>query len=1558
MYNIILILYVVMPTDSNMAASSRPVFHSTSPKNRGWFSSGGRKLHIIPSKSSIAPNDEEVISSSPTKKMRQVGKSKSEKEKMKIYASSQDLGLRSTKWHISLPNIPNTQDATPSDGASASPKRNIASPLPPPPSNPPPILNQASDSSLYSSEGRSLVKSVSAGAINIVSTARPVGKPQGMVRPVTTNNTDDKLMDINGRPRKGPPPKLPPPYSAKARAVTVISAATQDHPQSSTRSAPGELQKNNESEHSTKLTASDRFTSSSTEVRSETIVVVEPIPVQPLQKPIDPPAPTVDSESQLTASMGGGVKSLARYFSARSKEGVTTTKLPPSPKQANVLRPDRGRQNFKSVLQKASSIPETCKEERETSVGKSKFRRLPPIHSITDDSDEKYEILQNVGSMVSSGSPTHMSIFSWYNPAPHSKPETGDVSKRRYQNVFDDESFACFDKTGHAKKDKESSTSPKYPYKEYMNILVETATLEETPSSVPSPKEGSYKDKKPIPLPRTQSKDRGMAPQIIRGRHLVTSSSEGSLPLSIAHPGSENRNSEYVDMAKELEYSIEAVKENVERAKEAPPESPGIIVLGAMDPEWREKYEELLEREIEMVEGFSDWDEPTEDMDGSEQLTADASGDNPVSTSPPFAPAKKSLLKKTQSHNPNEPNICRRNTPKEKRELRKGVCSDSDQLGINEGLDIDDYVPMQPAQSPESVNNTPLPSLATSTAHSEMTSSPSAPKPAPGMDLESSAGYLEILPSPPLMVKPAEESVKVTPTPIKHYYIEIDIPEDKSDEKKLKQGLKGAGSSPTPPPKSSPTHTTGRVVEVTPKGKRKLKYRRVDVVPATQPSSTSDTKRKIPYSRVKVDSNTEPSSSGSPNSHAALEKQPTQGLIFPREMLDRPLPPTPSEEAIYYRTVNHPLGPVSGIRQVRHQYIEIDEEELNKRCVAPLPGPSEGWINIHAAGGPVRVHKTKPRSQTTLPPAPPPPVPRRPSCPYVEIDGKELSEMAESVLDVDATGGLRPRPPRLLNPGRQDNAGRQRSFSSSGEYAYPLIPGLKLEWINVHKNGEKAYFTPRAPLPVSSHGPHQNASGGKSSLMETITERSEASSDQPPSLPPKTESLLREQQGLTFAKPSPYLVPVTSAKPSATKPRKLSAPAIFCHSLIPLPPPESKRPQSPKDVTMKEDERREEGEVERRERTSALPSHLLQKKKSMKPPRQPLPYHMSAEMKGHPPKIPKKKGKVSSEDGNSVSPTPMADSKSGDRDLGGSPKNATKKLPPSMITIRKPRLQHRIDRNSLAMIMRNKSAIAKQLEKASDSPKSQRKQIFASKASETERDVSVVRSLGDILLDVDALLQQRMCTEDDVIAAIEQQLHIKLVRKKEGGNGSSRSDAADRKRSDGSALEDSVQVTEQDVQEVVTFMNKSQDKHLTPKESPSDTLSVSGAEDGDGWMGSSVVVKNGPQESVILSPTKDRSSTFIVTQSQQAYTEESAVQPHTQGPAPLSPYDRLAPTTDKGSRDEGEDGCCEESPKNMRDSRSSSVGLKPLRRVKGVKDRRRTNPASGMANLGSGKLNA
>ena len=1529
-------------TAVSMATSSKTSVHPTSPKQRGWLSAG-KKLQIIPSKSLIpSSEEEEVYSSGPVKKMKQVKKSRSEKGKMKIYESSQDLDLGNTKWHVSLPNVHNTQQESVSRDISGSPKRNPlrTSPLPPPPSNPPPILNRDSDTGGIS-KGRGLVKSVSAGAINIVSHTRTPGRPvtpQGAV--VTTNGMERKAATVtNGKQRKVPPPKIPPPYTTKARAVTVVSAAMQDHMQSSTRSAPGGIQKHDERE--SKLTVSER--NIGTRVRSEsaeTAMVADASTEDDATSQNIPNSAPATTESPLTASMEGGVKSLARYFSARSKEGVVA-----SPKDGNkLLREVKGRrQIFKNAIQKASSIPETGKEESEVSTPpEERFNRLPPIHSISEESDGKYEVLQNVGSMVSSGSPTHMSIFSWYNVDSNSKFES-NVSKRRYQNVFDDEAFACFDKTGFAKKESQSSTSPKSPYKEYQNILVETATLERTTSDVPSPKEGSHKEKKPIPLPRTQSKERGIGMMKNKARPLATSNSEGSLAISTPHSAITRCSSEYVDMARELGYSDgTVVKQVLNNSQEVgqPPESPGIVVMGSLDPEWREKYEELIEKEIEMLEGFSDYEEHLENSEECEIL-ADMSTAQPMAVPGvvplPFNPLKKSALKKTQSHNPTEPSIHRRNTPKEKRELRKGVCSDSDQLEPNEEAEIDDYIDMKSAQQPEALNNTPLPSQGTPKERSEITSSPTVPT---AMGPHSSTYYLKILPSQPAIPKPAmvrlaeESATAVSPTtPIKHYYIEIDIPDEASEESEPKLVQRGTSNAPTLPPKSSPTHTTGRVLERPANGKRKLKYPKIDVAPATDEDNKNRNAKsagKLPYSRVKVDSDTVP------NAVDGSSKNDTMNYV------DRPLPPTPSSEnAIYYKTVNHPLHHIPALRRVwHHEYIEIDENELNKKSEAQLSKPPEGWINIHAVGGPVRVHDTKKRSLTTLPP--PPPIPQRPSCPYVEIDGEELEDMVTSLPPKPKDGlhtshaamkgrlgvSMGPKTARVLGPppaipGRPEHSSRQRSFSSSGEYAYPVIPGLKFEWMNLQKDG--GYFTPRVPLP--SH--HHNA---KHTMMNTITERGE---DQPPRPPPKTESLLREQQALLANKhsgrPSPYLVPVTSSKQ-----RKFSSPAIFDLSVSSaVPPPEHTRLKSPSELirNMRKELLGEE-KIED-EDTSVLPSHLKLKKKAMHPPRQPLPYSASAEAKensnSQPPKLPQKQRKASREDGNGVS-------------IADSPDGVMATLPPDMLMARKAGLQHKLDRNSLAMIMRNKSAIAEQLEKESDSPKSQWKQISPSEdAIEFRHEGSVVRSLGDILLDVDALLQHHMCSEDDVIAAIEKQLNIKLVKKTE----SDREERED--KSNGTLLEDSVRVTEQDVKDVVTFMNKRQNSPTTtPKESGSEIRAAAGEEEEgvDDRVASVIINRQDSSEQDSFTSPKHRSSTFVVVDDTQS---EETVKMHFPEDETERPniYDRRVPSPIREGDEDADLG-----EKSMRDSRSCSVGLKPLRRVKA---RRKTNPASDMANLSSGK---
>lgn len=1525
-----------------MAASSKPSINPTSPKNQGRFSTGGRKGHIIPSKTPVPiSEEEEVFSHSPVRQMKQVRKSKSEKGKLKIYGSAQDLGLGNTKWHISLPNIHDTQqyDTKDNDDLSHSPSRSqgLKSPLPPPPSNPPPILDSSSTND--QTKGREMVKSASAGAINIIHPS--LGKAFALqrsaaIKPTVATVREDKKAEKKGEKlRKGPPPKVPPPFSIKARAATVVSAAIQEHMQSSTRSAPGGFQKNDENDRNVKLPINVKG-----RTQSECAVNV-PEDRKETQKTNSGSA-TQDEEPQLTASMEGGVKSLARYFSARSKEGLTTPAPLPKNGQSRV-RAVRGRQLFRNAVRKTTSIPETCNEESESSTGEVQVHRLPPIRSISNDPDEKYEVLHNIGSVVSSGSPTHMSIFSWYNVDADSKSDVCNVTKKRYQNVFDDEAFACFDKTGHAKGDKDSPVSPKSPFKEYQNVLVETATLEGTAPDVQSAGESSHKEKKPIPLPRTQSREKGMGLQNGRVRHLATSDSEGTLFVSTSQSSINNRVSDYIEMAS----SFDSGSTKVHEIKSSPT-SPGIVVMGALDPEWRANFEEMIQKEIEMTEGFSDSDEPEVAGQEHESVLEERM---PFVRSPPIIPAKKAALKKTQSHNPNEPNIRRRNTPKEKRELRKGVCSDTDQL------EQEEYIAMKSTQYESPVNNTPLPSLTSSGIHSE-NSSLSIPKPAAGMEPRSSTYYLKILPSP--MVKPPEETLTAeNPVPIKHYYIEINVPHDASLESPSKKDQGDVSRGPTLPPKSSPIHIPAS-------GKHKLKYPKISVGPAHYPEIVKGEKvGKTPYSRVKVndDLTEEPSAIDS----NAFERQRSQGSIFANEMMnyvDRPLPPPPLNDAIYYKTVNYPLSHIPAMRQVwHHEYIEIDEEELNKKNATPFPKSAEGWINIHAAGGPIRVGDTKLRARTTL--APPPPVPKRPSCPYVEIDSEEMEEMASSLSSeqIERSNNIHGRlkyqwgasdeprsarnngpPPEV--PCRSEES-RQRSFSSSGEYAYPIIPGLKFQWMNIKRGeGDQAYFTPRVPLPTASE---------KKSLMETIKEKS-AMSEHPPTLPPKTESLLREQKGYiprNINRPSPYLVPV-----SIVKSRNLSD-TQYDHLNDRVPSPDPQQPKSPKEVVSNlrkelfgEDRNGDDDTSSKVGKSTGLPEHLQQKKKAMFPPYHPMPYAISVDLKqkvnnSPPPKVPKKQRKASKEEDSSMR---IEESKHVDQDLvkrGETSPNTVAQSLPDILAVRKARLQHRIDRNSLAMIMRNKSAIVKQLEKENDSPKSQRKPMLASSESESRKDVSVVRSLGDILLDVDSLLQRRMCSEDDLIAAIEKQLNIKLVKKQP-----SSSDREKKKSNEGGILEDSVQVTDQDVEEVVSFMNR---KQLSPHQSPSAVTGESGAE--EGWTEASVVFKSDQQqesdlESASYNTTKQRSSTFIVnTVEDIERKQQSTVNMHLH--ADKEQHSPIYYGRNQLPSENSEEELHGSPEKHIRDSRSSSVGLKPLRRVKA---RRKTNPASDMANLNSGML--
>ena len=1472
-----------------MAASSRVSANPTSPKGRGWFNTG-KKGMVSPSKSPIhMAEDEKVYSTSPTKQMRQVRKSKSEKEKMKIYASAQELGMRNTtKWHVSLPNIHDTREVTSRiKSPTRSPKS--PSPIPPPPSNPPPILHKGAPGARTNiPKGRDLVKSVSAGAINVITPRKGQGRllsPQGSPVQLVLD-TEKRREDEVIKQRRAPPPKLPPSSPSKARAATVISAAIQEHAQSSTRSAPGELQKIAEVEPN--LESPGRLKSESAEN-----LLLEASKPQPQKKPEITPQPSYDhDESPLTASTEGGVKSLARFFSARSNESLKTQL--PSPKQSpKMLRQVRGRQVLKSRLKKVKSIPETCEEEESEAIesqGRRKYN-LPPVRSISNDPDEKH-VLQNVGSIASSGSPTHMSLFSWYNPSPDTNV---DSDKKRYQNVFDDE-----DKTGSPKKDSEPTvTSPKSPnYKEYQNIQVETATLVGDTLGSPSIREGSHKEKKPMPLPRTQSKERGMEIPRVKERHLATSDSDISLSFPSPQSSLTSRNSEYIHMAIP---GGTVVEESLHDAREGPA-SPDIVVFGALDPEWRNNFEEMIEREIEMTEEeFSDSDTGKQTVEG--QVDNGQSGrlpekKAPIIPPPPFVPVKKAALKKTQSHNPNGPNIHRRNTPKEKRELRKGVYSASDHL------DQDDYIPMQPTNRS---NNTPLPSPSGYKRQGALTSSLTVPQSPPEMDPRSSTYYLKILPYP--MVRPPEESqIAEALTPAKHFYIELDVP----GEDDQTQGEQDELNSE---PKPSPVHTLSSAQVVESSRKRKLKYPKISVGPSASnaPGAVTGT-RKIPYSRVKVDGQSE--NDTEEKLHPTLGRQRSQGSIFAKEMFSyvhRPLPPTPAQDAIYYKTVNHPLGHVPAMRQVwHHEYIEIDESKLPQKGKHSPPKAAEGWINIHAAGGPVRVGDTKQRSLTSLLP---PPVPQRPSCPYVEIDADEMEELATSLPAANHFGlAIGPKAARKLGPppavpGRPQETIRHRSLSNSGEYAYPAIPGLMFEWLNRKRGrGGKAYFTPRVPLGPSSKPANHS---GK---METIAER--LASDSPPTVPPKTESLLREQirllanQPPTHTRPSPYLVPVTSV-------RKASS---YDHLPSEATSPLQSRPKSPKEVVSNLRRELLAGKANEDSDKPTLPLYLMERKKTMLPPSPPLPYQISVEAKekATPPKVPVKKRKVSNDISREKTDT-------------GTETEDDSTTSTDPVALRKARLQDRIDRNSLAMIMRNKSAIEDKLENEHGSPKARRKQLQASRETASKEDESVVRSLGDVLLDVDALLQNHMCSEDDLIAAIEKQLNIKLVKKVPGE--SSKGD----KGEDGSTekLEDSVQVTEQDVKEVVQFMNNS---HGHPPENKGEEQT----------MESDVIgQEEETSEHEPLGSPKPRSSTVIITDDAPEQEEEGG-----NGLKFLAEQVETLPDALGGRAhvvDEEEE---ETGESKMRDRRSSSVGLKPLRRVKA---RRRTNPASDLANLSVGK---
>ena len=1248
------------------------------------------------------------------------------------------------------------------------------------------------------------------------------------------------------------------------------------------------------------------------------------------------------------------------------------------------------------------------------------------------------------------------------------------VVSRSYQNVFDDEVFARFDRTKNSgmKKDAE---------KEKLDIAKSHTSHNEfkydsaTEGMRGLSGSGSWTEKKPKPLPRKNSQLGSVSNSEASAFSPVRESEDD---LSDVYEIMQSKViSKHNSMTKEtqsgpniqdlsqLEVTTDTCiesKEEEESVKEkisGDEEESEMIVFGAQDPDWAENFQKLLELEIDMAEEFDsssqfndtlckkEKDDPVKGVGhpGSFEIMAEKKKHQ--------GGISKKSLGKVVSHMPMDPSIFRQNTSKQKRLLRQGICSADDQLNRQDS-DLDDYIPMNPVRLSASLQIASLTPAPSNTSMPPKVQSLSQPESLhiPSMDPRLSAGYLKILPydtptPSPLTLpslqtpSPTTASTGTQQQPIRHHYIEIDIP-DSPIPVFFPLPRKFEAKPPKIPPKNEKDNfATGNSTQALPTNttRRKLKYSEVEVVRGSTSENkivserTARMRAITKYSQVTVGLNSasESPSSGSPFSSPQLKR--SQGSVFAKEMMkyvNRPLPPTPSGN-IYYSTVNHPLPNVQSMRTpIWHEYVEIDEDELNQKRSNAVPDPQTSKLNLtsqdkktstkivmkeeapHLNGSEVRGKK---ESSLT-----PPPVPRRSSCPYVEIDGENLEKMAMSVSPSSIFAKLRENkvsedpnmtskehsfmnslptkmaqkigdPPEV--PQRPEQF--QRRFSSSGEYSYAMVPGIKFQWLSKHSKhevGQGCFMNAGSPMSALGQSSSSNA---KNNMMSPIKETSAAEKwgvNQPPTIPPKTESLLREQGLLPThhaQKPSPYLKPCLLKE----KKRKMSSPDIFNHS-VSSTHQEFQYFQDTEDVagTVKESKQERRRDISSN-RGSSSPEHLKSDKQVIPPSRPPPPTINPYEKREQSPKS------WNGSSGKDQSPKNSNKQKSEEikvKNNGRMQENAGKgdraaALSPDLLRVKKGGLEHYINRNSLALIMQNKDVIERQLEKERESQPAEREKGQTSDEAErpkkednssSKQQGTEGRGLGEILLEVDSLLQQQVCSEEDLIAAIELQLKIKLQPVKEKTN-EGREEVDGGKIKDEEKREsrfvDSVPITQQDVDDVVSFMNENKSKHVSEGEAEEKDeaeedvrQSVFEIAEASELDGNSVVVKS--DEDLVdlmnepLSP-KQRSSTFVIIDDadlppckQHRGTNKSSVTNRSPVLGAAKRMDLLpegelpdSPSPDFSVRDEMGWGAEDRFPtgERMRENRSSSLNVSPLRRVNA---RRKTNPASDMRKINAGKV--
>ena len=1088
-------------------------------------------------------------------------------------------------------------------------------------------------------------------------------------------------------------------------------------------------------------------------------------------------------------------KSPAGDFNSNVRPHPDSSKSPPASSREHT--PPHGKPKKKTSIEKLSSSAGGAKKELKRLFGRNKGRV----------SSEPKDLLHRTTNVLTSELES--------DPAPVECPIS--IPSYGYQNVFEDEAFARFDRRRQI----------------------------DSPEGTPSPN-SSRTTKKPKPLPRKNS---------------ISSSAAHSTGMSDQESGNDrfhfSESESFTNQTQRTKWSTSSTEEE----------------------EYVESFIEL-ESEIDRLADIAKLPPLSQSVTN-----------RPVAGNVTSFEQKKQQLCKTLSHNPaaNVP-IKRRTTPKERKELRHGICSEGAQMDS----DDDEYIAM---------NSIGMFDLTSSTLQLPTSNYP--------LDPRASGYYLKILPSndshaggnrikPPKPVSYAEfnrpnpihtKDVKESLASPSTEFVESDSESENETDKQRSQPIHltrqtkitssdvNMMSSRHHPPVNKRTSNSLNGAQRFKVNNSKLKSGRTVHYSDVTVETSNDVKRKpsVPkkyrYQMVNLIKESKPVITAQ-NS----ENQPAPTLPQ-RSAPSKQVSKVPAQqnstdsERIYYITSSSltdqtgltrppPLtGSVPGRRAVWHEYVEIDEKEMDKKARNPTPNPPTQLSSSNASNA--EINSVPPRASSTS---------STDSQPY------------------------KVKPPEVpYRPDDLDKFVEHRSVSS-GDYSYAAVPGLNLfglQWLKFH-----ARHFPNIPLAAQlSQSAPTKSEGVASSSPQT---RSTKEKDSPPTLPPKTLSLLREQalvkehvseqrvEGARAAElPQPYLnfVTLSSGKKSASEP--------------PLANILGKKDRSHQSQGVSLPTASFTSYVSDPNGLPTTPPGSVAGDKRHSPPPKPVPYKIIVNMKNSPPPKPQPYKPVQIKKQSlpvAMSDSSLQTSKSGtklttsvssvsiqdvtvreltssdvrtraltrtkahrklsrQRSYSAGQMSASMKRKPSMrhnkqnvsnvsvateshdhkvtsetdepVPVLPPKqkanpeqqvvqrrkvkrsggFEKKIDRRSLAIILQNKDTISKHISQVCDIgtlEQNRQANLTTDRESQNEK----IRNLGEILLEVDMLLRKKVCTESDLLSAIESQLNIKLQTVGDTPAEQNGSETQDLE------CDSTVEITDNDVEQVVKYVSDNRTESL------------------------------------------------------------------------------------------------------------------------------------------------